>query len=415
MAIIRPFKALRPKKEVAQKVASVPYDVVNREEAKELVAGDELSFLRIGRAEATLDDSVDAYSPEVYEKAKNNLDKLKTSAPLIQDETPRFYLYQLIMDGRPQTGIAATFSVDDYENNVILKHENTRKEKEDDRTNHIVTTSAQTGPVFLTYKGVVKINEVVDNIINNQEPEYDFTSEDGITHKIWLLPEELNSVIADEIKNVKSLYIADGHHRAASAWRARNEKRDNNPGHTGDEEYNYFLAVLFPAEQLKILAYNRVVQDLNGLNKEEFLIQVSDKFVVEKSEVKEPAETKTFCIYLDGDWYKLTARDSVIASNSLSDKIGEKLDVSILQNFLLNPILNIDDPRTNKRIDFVGGIRGTKELEKLVNEGKATVAFSLHPLSVDDLINISDAGEKMPPKSTWFEPKLRDGLVIHLI
>ena len=415
MAIIRPFKALRPKKEVAQKVASVPYDVVNREEAKELVAGDELSFLRIGRAEATLDDSVDAYSPEVYEKAKNNLDKLKTSAPLIQDETPRFYLYQLIMDGRPQTGIAATFSVDDYENNVILKHENTRKEKEDDRTNHIVTTSAQTGPVFLTYKGVVKINEVVDNIINNQEPEYDFTSEDGITHKIWLLPEELNSVIADEIKNVKSLYIADGHHRAASAWRARNEKRDNNPGHTGDEEYNYFLAVLFPAEQLKILAYNRVVQDLNGLNKEEFLIQVNDKFVVEKSEVKEPAETKTFCIYLDGDWYKLTARDSVIASNSLSDKIGEKLDVSILQNFLLNPILNIDDPRTNKRIDFVGGIRGTKELEKLVNEGKATVAFSLHPLSVDDLINISDAGEKMPPKSTWFEPKLRDGLVIHLI
>jgi len=415
MAIIKPFKALRPQKEIAQTVASVPYDVVNREEAKQLVADNELSFLRIGRAEAALDDSVDAYSPSVYKKAKENLDKLITDAPLIQDDTPRFYLYQLIMDGRPQTGIAAVFSVEDYENNVILKHENTRKEKEDDRTNHIITTSAQTGPVFLTYKGVDKINEVVENIINVQEPEYDFTAEDGITHKIWLLPEDLNSVIIEELKNVESLYIADGHHRAASAWRARNEKRDNNPNHSGEEEYNYFLGVLFPAEQLKILAYNRVVRDLNGLSKEEFLNSINEKFSVEKTEEKEPTETKTFCMYLDGEWYKLTARDSIIASNSLSDNVGEKLDVSILQNFLLNPVLGIDDVRTNKRIDFVGGMRGTKELEKLVNEGKASVAFSLHPLSVDDLINISDAGEKMPPKSTWFEPKLRDGLLIHLI
>ena len=415
MAVIKPFKALRPEKEIAPKVASVPYDVVNREEAKQLVADNKLSFLRIGRAEATLDDSVNAYSPEVYKRAKENLVKLITDAPLIQDENPRFYLYQLIMDGRPQTGIAATFSVDDYENNVILKHENTRKEKEDDRTNHIVTTSAQTGPVFLTYKGVDKVNEIVNDTINNQQPEYEFTAEDGITHKIWLLSEDLNPVIIEELKNVKSLYIADGHHRAASAWRARNEKRDNNPVHTGEEEYNYFLAVLFPAEQLKILAYNRVVQDLNGLSKDEFLNQVNEKFIIDKTEEKEPNTTKTFCMYLSGEWYKLTARDSIIASNSLSDNIGEKLDVSILQNFLLNPILGIDDVRTNKRVDFVGGIRGTKELEKLVNNGKAAVAFSLHPLSVDDLINISDAGEKMPPKSTWFEPKLRDGLVIHLI
>jgi uncharacterized protein (DUF1015 family) len=415
MAVIKPFKALRPKKEVASKVASVPYDVVNREEAKQLIEGNELSFLRIGRAESTLNNSVDAYSPEVYKKAKENLDNLITDAPLIQDKTPRFYLYQLIMDGRPQTGIAATFSIDDYENNVILKHENTRKEKEDDRTNHIITTSAQTGTVFITYKGVEKINEVVNNTITNQEPEYDFKAEDGITHKIWLLPEELNSTIIDEINNVKSLYIADGHHRVASAWRARNEKRDNNPNHSGEEEYNYFLAVLFPAEQLKILAYNRVVKDLNGLSKDEFLNSVNDKFSVEKTEEKEPTETKTFCMYLDGEWHKLIARDSVIASNSLSDKIGEKLDVSILQNFLLNPILGIEDVRTNKRIDFVGGMRGTAELEKLVNNCKAAVAFSLHPLFVDDLINISDAGEKMPPKSTWFEPKLRDGLIIHLI
>jgi len=415
MAVIKPFKALRPKKEVAQKVASVPYDVVNREEAKQIVEGNELSFLRIGRAESTLDNSIDAYSPEVYKKAKENLDKLITDAPLIQDDTPRFYLYWLIMDGRPQTGIAATFSVADYENNVILKHENTRKEKEDDRTNHIITTSAQTGPVFLTYKGVDKVNEVVNNTITNQEPEYDFTAEDGITHKIWLLPEELNSVIIEELNNVKSLYIADGHHRAASAWRAKNEKRNNNPNHSGEEEYNYFLGVLFPAEQLNILAYNRVVHDLNGLSKDEFLNSINNKFSIEKTGEKEPAETKTFCMYLDGAWYKLTARDSVIASNSLTDNVGEKLDVSILQDFLLNPILGIDDVRTNKRIDFIGGMRGTAELEKLVNTGKAAVAFSLHPLSVDDLINISDAGEKMPPKSTWFEPKLRDGLIIHLI
>lgn len=415
MAIIRPFKALRPKKEIASKVASVPYDVVNRKEAKQLIDGNELSFLRIGRAECTLNDGINAYSPEVYKKAKENLDNLITNAPLIQDKTSRFYLYQLIMNGRPQTGIAATFSVEDYENNVILKHENTRKEKEDDRTNHIISTSAQTGPVFLTYKGVEIINKVVNNTITDQEPEYDFTADDGITHKIWLLPENLNSVIIEELKNVKSLYIADGHHRVASAWRTRNKKREKNQNHSGDEEYNYFLAVLFPAEQLKILAYNRVVQDLNGLSKGEFLNRINDKFSAEKTEEKEPTEVKTFCMYLDGEWYKLKARDSVIASKSLSDSIGEKLDVSILQNFLLNPILGIDDVRTNKRIDFVGGIRGTAELEKLVNNGKVSVAFSLHPLSVDDLINISDAGEIMPPKSTWFEPKLRDGLIIHLI
>ena len=226
MAVIRSFKALRPQKDVASKVASVPYDVVNRAEAKQLVEGNDLSFLRIGRAEATIENSVDAYSTEVYLKAKDNLDLLKKNAPLIQDENPHFYLYQLIMDGRKQTGIAATFSVDDYENNVILKHENTRKEKEDDRTNHIITTAAQTGPVFLTYKGVKKVNEVVDNVIKNQQPEYDFTSADGITHKIWLLPENLNKFVVNEIKNVKSLYIADGHHRAASAWRVRNEKKE---------------------------------------------------------------------------------------------------------------------------------------------------------------------------------------------
>jgi len=415
MAVIRSFKALRPQKDVASKVASVPYDVVNRAEAKQLVEGNDLSFLRIGRAEATIENSVDAYSTEVYLKAKDNLDLLKKNAPLIQDENPHFYLYQLIMDGRKQTGIAATFSVDDYENNVILKHENTRKEKEDDRTNHIITTAAQTGPVFLTYKGVKKVNEVVDNVIKNQQPEYDFTSADGITHKIWLLPENLNKFVVNEIKNVKSLYIADGHHRAASAWRVRNEKKEKNSKHTGDEEYNYFLAVLFPAEQLKIFSYNRVVSDLNGLDKNELINSINEKFIVEESIIKEPKEAKTFCMYLDGTWYKLLARDSVIASNSLSNSVGEKLDVSILQNFLLNPILNIDDPRTNKRIDFVGGIRGTIELEKLVDSGKAAVAFSLHPLSVNDLINISDVGEQMPPKSTWFEPKLRDGLVIHLI
>lgn len=415
MAIIRAFKSLRPAKEKASLVASVPYDVVNSEEAKELAAENPFSFLRVTRAEIELHESIDPYSKEVYLKGKENLERLIKSVPMVCEDKPCIYLYRLEMNGRAQVGLAATFSVDDYDSNVILKHEKTRKVKEDDRTNHIVTTGAQTGPVFLTYKGSKIIDGIVNETMASIEPLYNFTSTDGIKHTIWILPEKENQKIIDEIKKVKNLYIADGHHRAASASRARKVKADSNPNHNGGEEYNFFIAVLFPADQLKILPYNRVVLDLNGKSKEDFLDEIGEKFLIEKSGLKEPKSRKNFCMYLDGEWYHLKARDSVSASSSLSKSVAETLDVSILQDFLLNPVLGIDDPRTNKRVDFVGGIRGTKELEKLVDSGKAAVAFSLHPVSVDDLMNISDAGEIMPPKSTWFEPKLRDGLLVHLI
>jgi len=415
MAVTKPFKALRPTKENAHLVASVPYDVVNRDEAKQFADGNPFSYLHITRSEIDLPDVKDVYSKEVYQKAKENLNRIIKESPLRKDDNPHFYLYQLIMDGRSQTGICATFSVDDYDNDVILKHEKTRKVKEDDRTNHIITTEAQTGIVFLTYRGVKSVNELVAKTIKVVKPEYDFTAPDGIQHTIWIMPDEFNDIIKTEFKNINKLYIADGHHRAKSASRARDEKRKANPNHKGDEEYNYFIAVIFPAEQLKILPYNRVVFDLNGLNKEELLNAISEKFAVSKTLDKEPKQKNNFCMYLNKDWYLLKARDSVLASLSLEKSVGEKLDVSVLQNFLLNPVLGIDDQRTSNRIDFIGGIRGTKELERIVDCGKAAVAFSLYPVSLEDLMNISDAGEVMPPKSTWFEPKLRDGLLTHLI
>lgn len=415
MAVIRPFKALRPTREKSQLVASVPYDVVNREEAKHFSEGNPLSYLHITRSEIDLPEVKDVYSKEVYLKAKENLNKIIENAPLNVDSKPHFYLYRLIMDGRSQTGICATFSVDDYDNDVILKHEKTRKVKEDDRTNHIITTEAQTGVVFLTYRGVKTVNEIVDKTMKEVTPEYDFTAPDGIQHTVWIMPNEYYEAIENEFAKIHKLYIADGHHRAKSASRAKEEKMKSNPHHTGSEEYNYFIAVLFPEDQLKILSYNRVVFDLNGLSKADFIDSVAHKFTITKTDYKEPKSKSTFCMYIDKDWFELKPRDSVFASLSLEKSVGEKLDVSILQNFLLNPVLGIDDPRTNTRIDFIGGIRGTKELEKLVDSGKAAVAFSLYPVGLDDLMNISDAGEIMPPKSTWFEPKLRDGLLTHLI
>ncbi|MBN2570956.1 MAG: DUF1015 domain-containing protein, partial [Ignavibacteriales bacterium] len=287
--------------------------------------------------------------------------------------------------------------------------------KEDDRTNHIITTNAQTGVVFLTYRGVKTVNDVVDKTINESTPAYDFTAPDGIQHTIWILPDEYNEIIVNEFSKVDKLYIADGHHRAKSASRAKEEKMKNNPEHKGDEEYNYFIAVIFPAEQLKILPYNRVVLDLNGLTKEAYFNLVKEKFIVAQTEEKEPKAQKEFCMYIEKQWYSLKPKELVISSIEKARAVGDKLDVSILQNFLLSPILGIDDPRTNNRIDFIGGIRGTKELEKIVDSGKAAVAFSLYPVGLSDLMDISDAGEVMPPKSTWFEPKLRDGLLTHLI
>lgn len=415
MAIIRPFNALMPEPSVVTKVASVPYDVLNTDEAKNLTNNNQLSLLNCTRSEIHFPTDYNPYEPAVYLKAKDELNKIIKEAPLNVDSHSSLYLYELTMDGRKQTGIAAAFSVDDYDNNIILKHEKTRKEKEDDRTNHIVVTGAQTGPVFLTYKGVDLINNKIEKIKTSTLPIYDFIAEDGITHKIWRVPQNENEYFINEIGKVENLYIADGHHRAASASRARKAKKDINSSHSGNEEYNYFLAVLFPAEELKILSYNRVVKDLNGKSKEDFLGEVSEKFLISETNEKEPTSKNNFGMYFDGKWYKLVPNDSVKASNSLSQTVSDTLDVSILQNFLLNPVLGIDDPRTNKRVDFVGGIRGTSELEKLVDSNKFAVAFSMFPVSVYDLIKISDAGEIMPPKSTWFEPKLRDGLLIHLI
>ena len=415
MAVVKPFKALRPQKEIAHLVASVPYDVVNREEAKELVEDNPDSFLRVTRAEIELPETTDVYAPEVYKKANENLRELQKEGKLILDAEEHYYLYRLEMNGHSQIGIAAAFSVDDYDNNIILKHENTRKIKEDDRTNHIITTNAHTGTVFLTYKTVPAINNIVNKAVLEIEPVYDFTAPDGIKHSVWILPEEQNKILQDEFAKVKNLYIADGHHRAASAGRARKLKMDANPLHTGAESYNYFLAVIFPADQVKILPYNRIIYNLNGLTEEEFLKEISEKFTVEKSDLKEPSQKRSFGMYLDGSWYILNIKDSVNASLSLSSSISGVLDVSILQDFLLNPVLGIEDQRTSQNIDFIGGIRGTKELEKLVNRDDVSAAFTFYPVSVEELMKISDAGEIMPPKSTWFEPKLRDGLLILLI
>ncbi len=410
MAVIRPFKAVRPSEKVAHLVASVPYDVVNREEAAELAKGNPINFLRVTRSEIELKEKTNVYSHEVYQRAKENFDRLKNEAPLMQDSTPHFYIYKLTMGNHSQAGIAATFSVDDYEKDVIKKHEKTRKVKEDDRTNHIITTEAQTGPVFLTYKSVKEIDLVVNDTIEKKIPIYNFTSQDGIKHEVWILPDDYTNTVISEIKKVKNLYIADGHHRAASASRAQKVKMEQNSNHNGEEEYNYFIGVLFPAEQLKILSYNRAIRDLK-MDKDEFVEKVKKNFSIEETNSPNPPSEKTFAMYIDKKWYLLKPNENIKPGKT----VGDKLDVSLLKNYLLHPVLGIEDPRTDTNIDFIGGIRGTEELEKRVDNGKAAVAFSMFPVSVDDLINISDAGETMPPKSTWFEPKLRDGLLVHVI
>ncbi|MBU1095950.1 MAG: DUF1015 family protein [Bacteroidetes bacterium] len=410
MAIIRPFRAVRPHEKVAHLVASVPYDVVNKEEAAALAVDNPISFLRVTRSEIELDKNSDAYSDQVYLKAKEIFNRIKNEAPLLQDEKAAFYVYRQIMGSHSQVGIAATFSVDDYDNDIIMKHEKTRRVKEDDRTNHIITTEAQTGAVFLTYKGVAEVNNVVNKTMES-DPLYNFTSPDGIIHTLWLMPDDYYDIIKFEINKVEKLYIADGHHRAASASRAQKIMKERNVGHTGQEEYNFFLAVLFPAEQLKILPYNRIVHDIKNMGADQFKSIIKKHFDIKETENPTPPEKGIICMYLENKWYQLLPNKDVVPGEA----VGDKLDVSTLQNFLLHPFLDIEDPRTDNNIDFIGGIRGTEELEKLVNSGKAAVAFSLYPVSVEDLINISNAGETMPPKSTWFEPKLRDGLVVHII
>lgn len=410
MAIIRPFKAVRPKKELVNLVASVPYDVVNREEAANLVKDNPINFLRTTRSEIEMPNSVNAYDKSVYEKAKENFNKLVKEA-MVQEEEANLYIYHLTMGDQKQVGIAATFSVDDYDEDIIKKHEKTRKVKEDDRTNHIITTEAQTGAVFLTYNGIDEVNKLVSKTMENSDTLYNFKTEDGIIHKLWILPKEYEEKIISEIGKSNYLYIADGHHRAASAARARAVKKANNPNHTGEEEYNYFMAVLFPAEQLKILPYNRVVFDLKGMTDDEFIEKIKTNFTIEETSSASPSEVRNICMYMSGKWTLLKPNENV----KRTVDVGGNLDVSILQNYILQPFLDVQDIRTDTNVDFIGGIRGTKELERLVDSGKAKVAFSMYPVSVEDLINISDAGETMPPKSTWFEPKLRDGLVVHII
>jgi uncharacterized protein (DUF1015 family) len=409
MAVIRPFKALRPAPECAHQVAAVPYDVVNTEEARALASGNPWSFLHVSRPEIDLPDGTPIYSDEVYAKAVANFDKLKREAPLQQETEASLYLYRLIMGNHEQIGVVACCSVDEYDRDVIRKHERTRRDKEDDRTRHIVVLRAQTGPVFLTYRANATIDSLVADALKQNEPLYNFIANDDIRHTIWRIPNA--DAFVEAFAGVPYLYIADGHHRAASASRARAQTKEQAFSFIGTEEYNFFQCVIFPDKQLQILPYNRVVRDLNGMSPADFLARVREAFSVTDDATPSPEERGRWSMYLDGRWYELALPDGA----SRPEGVVESLDVSILQERLLDSILGIKDVRTDKRIDFVGGIRGTEELEKLVDEGKAAVAFSLYPTTIDDLLRVSDAGEIMPPKSTWFEPKLRDGLLIHEI
>lgn len=409
MATIRPFNALRPVPERAAEVAAVPYDVVNTDEAREIAFGNPWSFLHVSRPEIDLPDGTPIYSDEVYAKAATNFDALKRDCPLMLEETPSLYLYRLIMGQHEQIGIVACCSVEEYDASVIRKHERTRRDKEDDRTRHILILRAQTGPVLLTYRAQEKIDALVGEALTGNPPLYDFVANDDIRHTIWRVPNY--DPLVEAFKEVPFLYIADGHHRAASASRARAELNEQSFGLVGNEEYNFFQCVIFPDNQLQILPYNRIVRELNGMSSQDFLTKVREQFDVSEAGSPSPQQRGNWSMYLDGKWYALSLKDE----SSRPAGAVESLDVSVLQDRLLDPILGIKDVRTDKRIDFVGGIRGTAELEKLVKDGKAAVAFSLFATTIDDLLKVSDAGEIMPPKSTWFEPKLRDGLLSHEI
>ena len=406
MPRIKPFKAIRPAKDAADKVASVPYDVVNRPEATALADGNPLSFLHVVRPEIDLPAETSAYADEVYETGRKNLERLLADGHLIQDDAESLFAHRQIMNGVAQTGIVCCCHVDDYENNLILKHEKTRKDKEDDRTRHVLTLNVHSGPVFLTYRDVAAVDAAVAKATETA-PLYDFTAPDGVQHTVWKI-EDAAACVAN-LTEVPFFYVADGHHRSASAWRAGAERRKANPGHTGDEEYNWFLTVLFPAQQLNILAYNRLVKDLNNQSADDVLKRLTEVGVVEPTNNPVPTSAGMFCVYLENSWYTVTIPP---ASIDHSDAI-ESLDVAILESRVLGPIFGIGDVRTDSRIDFVGGIRGTAELEKRVKSGECACAISMYPTSIDQLMAVSDAGQIMPPKSTWFEPKLRSGLLVH--
>jgi uncharacterized protein (DUF1015 family) len=408
MATIRPFRALRPSPQRAAAVSAVPYDVVSTAEARDLAEGNPWSFLHVSRPEIDLPDGTDPYGETVYKKAAENFEKLRHEAPLFLEDAPTLYLYRLRVGEHEQTGIAGTFPVEEYESDIIRKHERTRKEKEDDRTRHIVTLRAQTGPVFLTYRDRKDIDELVSDA-KRQEPLYDLTAPDGVTHTVWRLSQDATGDLVKRFALVPLLYIADGHHRAASAARARKVLQAKNPGRGRSEDYNFLLAVVFPAGQVRILPYNRVVKDLNGRSPDEFLAELKGRLSVMPGAPPTPRRKGKAAVYLAGRWHGLELPKPSGRGSA------ESLDVDLLQRHVLDPLLGIQDVRTDKRIDFVGGIRGTEELERLVDSGRAAAAFSMFPVSLDELMTISDTGETMPPKSTWFEPKLRDGLLVHMI
>ena len=406
MAAIKPFKALRPKKELAEQVASRPYDVLNSEEAKKEAAGNNYSFLRVTKSEIDLPEGIDIHSQQVYDKAKANLEMFIQNGTLFSEQKPCYYIYQLVMNGNSQTGLVCVSSIEDYSNNVIKKHELTRPEKEKDRIDHMQTIRAQTGNVFLAYRDVMEINALINGWKAKNAPEYDFTASDGIKHTVWVINRDdvINSITNLFATKVPNTYIADGHHRAASAAKVSKHLPDS-------EDAKYFLTTIFPASQLAILDYNRVVKDLDDLTTEEFIGALQEDFMITYSpEPVKPAVLHEFGMYLEDEWYILTSREGTYRN----DPIGV-LDVSILQKNVLDKILDIEDPRTDKRLDFVGGIRGLEELEKRVNSGEMAAAFSLYPVTIEQLFAIADSGKVMPPKSTWFEPKLRDGLLTHLI
>mgnify|MGYP002629863519 CR=1 FL=1 len=406
MPHIKPFQAIRPTQQAAADVASVPYDVVNRDEAAALAAGNSSSFLHVVRPDIDLPPDTNPYADEVYATARKSFDRLMSEGVLVRDTEDCLFAYRQIMNGIAQTGVVCCCHIDDYENNLILKHEKTRQSKEDDRTRHVQTLNAHAGPVFLTYRDVAAVNALVAEA-SATEPIYDFTASDGVQHTVWKIIQ--TQACVDGLSAVPHFYVADGHHRSASAWRAGAERKAANANHTGEEEYNWFLTVLFPAGELNILAYNRIIKDLNGHSVDDIIRKLSEVGTVEKTDNAVPPSAASFCFYLGDGWYRLTvATDSI----NLDDAI-ESLDVAILEQRVLQPIFGIGDVRTDSRIDFVGGIRGTGELEARVGGGDWACAISMYPTSIEQLMAVSDAGQIMPPKSTWFEPKLRSGLLVH--
>ena len=409
MATVRPFRCIRPDARVADRVAALPYDVYNRKEACAEVRREPLSFLKIDRAETQFDDSVDTYDERVYQKARELLEDAIAQGTFVTEEEECYYIYELTMNGRAQTGIVACASIDDYLNNTIKKHEKTRADKEADRIHHVDTCNAQTGPIFLAYRSKQEINDVVA-AEKAADPLYNFTAPDGVQHTVWRIAGRAEvDILRKSFAKIDSIYIADGHHRAASAVRVGIMRREANPDYTGEEEFNYFLSVLFPDDQLMIMDYNRVVRDLNGHSTEEFLKLAEENYEIEKigTNAYHPTRVHEAGMYLEGNWYKLTAKDKILCEDPV-----EGLDVSLLQKYLLAPVLGIGDPKTDKRIDFVGGIRGLEELERRTREDMK-VAFAMYPTSIAQLFDVADAQRLMPPKSTWFEPKLRSGLFIH--